>query len=1414
MTIPQRRLTRLLHGLTPTPTAIGTIRLRDITYEVTESLTPSRLPSNSRQTGLDTRGSYLLDATDPVNIDNLHFMLQKYLLGQDVFLVSQPGPYARRLALTFASILNLEYEYIALHRDVGETELKQGREIREGGNLVYVDSPAVNAAKYGRLLILEGIEKAERGIMPVLNNLLENREMNLEDGTHIIHPQRYALLDDTENKFIPAHKNFRVIAIAAPVPPYPGYPLDPPFRSRFQARFIDPVGSSIAVADSVSTSGASPFLEKLQAVILATQLSTEARSSIEVVSKSSLPHFPQTALLKLRGLCTLFPPPGKLRPAQLARVLLTIHPGLIHAPFQAWALLGRHIEEQGLGELGSPSISSYDENIGLFGYYVSSIERKNANVAEVVFEAPGLPNVSLSVPCGPRNFLGFPLKEDSLPGVRITPRFLGLLTCFLQSHALGWDISYVPPVMPSTASSSTSTLVRTFGQVLGYETEVVHMYKEIGGRELVMRRKILEGGATTWEPSSLIQGAWAGKLVHLASLDVIGSTLGSLSRFTQDRETELWANKRIVAEASQREIAAGELSTTHPSFRIISTASKSLPLKDWLSDEHCNMFFPIHSQPMDEMEEYAVLELSGCSSEILRKLLVFAERYRQSFSDDNVQKNRKLGTRSLMRIANRLARVPDDARDLHTLLSRTLLAEFLPATERLNLESLFEETGVRKVEPPYYPPPLVDNNFLVFPGSTAANETVSKATTVPLFEGNKDHEGAASLVPHMDHFYDNSQQTGIMRDLAIDMELLDEHLVLLGNQGVGKNKIVDRLCQLLKRPREYVQLHRDTTVNQLMFTTNLENGVIKYTDSPLLRAIMFGRVIIIDEADKAPEHVVAIFRSLAGQSEMTLSDGRRVCRVYERPGDIPVHPDFRLVLLANRPGYPFLGNHFLQVLGENFSAHSVSNPDLLSERKLLEQLAPEIDPDLILRLVGAFNDLRTEYDKGTLSYPYSLRELINLAHHLQSYPTDTLGEALRNIFDFDIYRPDTIDKLAHILEIHGLDVPHLGLDAARESAKKKNPIKDFEYTPKNTDLSEPKEGVHDNKQHQGGNRYAGGTGGRDTAGMGGRGGYKRFYKGGDIAQIPDAFKQQVPEEIQEKAREMARQELKRRLEELDMSHSQAKGYGELLNATQAHMLSLHNLLEHLAAKEEERIWVKRQTDGELDDSRLTEGITGEATVYKRRGMEKPEIGRPQIKPKRIRFIFDLSASMYRFQYDGRLQRSMETAVMLMETFDRLSRKDKYVWDSSFSRAMLTAQNYQSGDDAIIPLVATDKPPTELKERWKVVEKMYMIPQYAFSGDYTVEAIQKGVEEVGKFDADDWFVIAITDANFGRYQITPEDIVRAMKRNPKVNSALICIGEGANEPWVTKSLPGKGFRVRNTEDIPNVLRSILSTMVDR
>lgn len=129
----------------------------------------------------------------------------------------------------------------------------------------------------------------------------------------------------------------------------------------------------------------------------------------------------------------------------------------------------------------------------------------------------------------------------------------------------------------------------------------------------------------------------------------------------------------------------------------------------------------------------------------------------------------------------------------------------------------------------------------------------------------------------------------------------------------------------------------------------------------------------------------------------------------------------------------------------------MSNPDLESERRLLSQLAPELDEDLIRRLVGAFDDLRKGYVDGSLTYPYSLRgmsllssypglqstgeslmvipdtsikswhsvELMAIVRHMRAYPTDTLDHALRNVFDFDVYKPEAIDKLAKILEHHG-----------------------------------------------------------------------------------------------------------------------------------------------------------------------------------------------------------------------------------------------------------------------------------------------------------------------------------------------------------------------------------------------------------
>lgn len=121
---------------------------------------------------------------------HLRWMLQKDLLGQDMFLIGRPGPLRRTIAMQYLQLTQRELEYVSLSRDTTESDLKQRREILNG-TAKYFDQSAVRAAVHGRVLVIEGIEKAERNVLPVLNNLLENREMHLEDGRFLIPAERY-----------------------------------------------------------------------------------------------------------------------------------------------------------------------------------------------------------------------------------------------------------------------------------------------------------------------------------------------------------------------------------------------------------------------------------------------------------------------------------------------------------------------------------------------------------------------------------------------------------------------------------------------------------------------------------------------------------------------------------------------------------------------------------------------------------------------------------------------------------------------------------------------------------------------------------------------------------------------------------------------------------------------------------------------------------------------------------------------------------------------------------------------------------------------------------------------------------------------------------------------------------------------
>ena len=83
------------------------------------------------------------------------------------------------------------------------------------------------------------------------------------------------------------------------------------------------------------------------------------------------------------------------------------------------------------------------------------------------------------------------------------------------------------------------------------------------------------------------------------------------------------------------------------------------------------------------------------------------------------------------------------------------------------------------------------------------------------------------------------------------------------------------------------------------------------------------------------------------------------------------------------------------------------------------------------------------------------------------------------------------------------------------------------------------------------------------------------------------------------------------------------------------------VIDSLEAKQKDREWLKHQTLGELDDTKLVDSLLGEKSVFKRRGEKDPLPGQQQKKPKLLRLLCDVSGSMYRFNiYDQRLQRQL------------------------------------------------------------------------------------------------------------------------------------------------------------------------------
>ena len=293
-----------------------------------------------------------------------------------------------------------------------------------------------------------------------------------------------------------------------------------------------------------------------------------------------------------------------------------------------------------------------------------------------------------------------------------------------------------------------------------------------------------------------------------------------------------------------------------------------------------------------------------------------------------------------------------------------------------------------------------------------------------------------------------------------------------------------------------------------------------------------------------------------------------------------------------------------------------------------------------------------------------------------------------------------------------------------------------------------------------------------------------------------------------------------------VSEYDASVYAQVSGGVQREVKELRTILGGLQAKGDERVWLRHQTDGDLDDSKLVEGLTGERTIYKRRGTHEPSPGGEQQHPKRVHFVADISGSMYRFNgHDQRLERMLQSVCMVMEAFE----------DAEPERIVCEITGH-SGEAATIPFVEAGKPfPADDKARLQILQMMHAHTQFCLSGgahpapplplprqvadalpDHTLEATRAAVQRLADVEeADERFVIVLSDANLERYGIHPSLLAAELVGDDSVKAFCIMLGSlGPQAERLKAHLPpGRGFVCFDTAELPKVLKQILTDVME-
>ncbi|KAH8070241.1 ATPase [Aureococcus anophagefferens] len=694
-----------------------------------------------------------------------------------------------------------------------------------------------------------------------------------------------------------------------------------------------------------------------------------------VYARAAAPFFPATAASSVCLLGTLFP--RMPVHAELARA----YPhGLLFAPSSAdrrlvdaaYQALG--LKQTRLDARGLPVLDGLDGD-ALYRFATSASLDAGDGERRVVlrFETP---SNSAEPPAMTQHGVFGGRDAPRKFAVDLTVKQQVVLSAMLRDHCAGIDVC-----LCGWRGVGKTALARCFADALGYRVRTIFCYKDMGARDFLQRRVTDDRGNTGWKDSALVDAALRG---DVAVLD--GLLHGGLS------ETDLRARG---------------LRRVSPSFRVVAIAG-SVPsgTRDdrrgqWLDPELASLFH-FHVAPVFEPNDERKLmkrELGPApDGDVVVDVLL---SYNKSIRDHAYQRDKLAMEKKVAAPATSLA--------LCALSLRQLLRAARTAALDHDPDDCIDKAVGAYAK--YLDP--ADRDAVQRYANTACRQA-----GLPCVEGSVAINGARSA-PGKD------RQLALLAKRAGRAAPAPDYA-----SAAASSTSCSATCE-----REYVQLHRDTTVGSLTSAPVLSDGVVSRGDSPLVRALRHGRCLVVDEADKAPLEVVCILKALVEDGDLQLADGRRSLGGHAAEADddtLWIDDAFRMIVLANRPGRPFQGNDFYRECGDAFASFGVDNPEVRSEVAMLKAYAPAVPDALVTKLSTTFGKLRDlaespqaweQRDEARLAYPYSARELVKVCEHLNAFADDGVDAALADVFAFDAHVPPLKVTLDNALKQDGFVIP-------------------------------------------------------------------------------------------------------------------------------------------------------------------------------------------------------------------------------------------------------------------------------------------------------------------------------------------------------------------------------------------------------